>query len=312
MRPRLCAVTVDLDEVYCYSAIHGLGSLPGAADHAVYLKALPRLAEVFARLSVPATFFVVGKDLEHAHARRALQDLHAHGHEIGNHSQDHFYDLTRRPRDEQRAQVQRGADSIERAVGVRPVGFRSPGYTVTDALLSVLQELDVGYDSSVFPCPGYYAAKVAAISGYRLLGRTSHSIIDHPRVLSAPADPYRIGTPYTRRGSGLLELPIGVTHVLTGRLPFIGTSVVMAGAEGARWLCRGMLGRPLINLELHGMDAADADEDGLTALRRSQPDLRKSAQEKLATLEAVITQLGAAGYEFVTLAQAADRFAHAA
>lgn len=309
---RLCAVSVDLDEVYCYSAIHGLGSLPGDADHAVYQKALPRLAALFAELSLPATFFAVGKDLEHAAASSALRALRAQGHEIGNHTQDHLYDLTRRSRSEVREQVERGADSIERAVGVRPVGFRSPGYTVTDALFEVLRELNVSYDSSVFPCPSYYAAKLAAISSYRLLGRTSHSIVDHPRVLSAPADPYRVGKPYTTRGDALLELPIGVTRARTGRLPFIGTSVIMAGAHGARWLCQGMIGRPLINLELHGIDAADAQQDGLMALQAHQPDLRKSAEEKLATLRAVIQCVREAGYELVTLAQAAERFAAAA
>jgi len=311
-RTRLCAISVDLDEIYCYAAIHGLHALPADAAHAVYKRAVPRLAELFARLDVPATFFAVGKDLDEAHARATLAQLAAAGHEIGNHSHDHHYDLTRRPRAELREQVSRAADAIERAVGARPLGFRAPGYTVTDELLDVLQELGVRYDSSVFPCPSYYAAKLAAISSYRLLGRSSHSIVDHPRVLGAPADPYRIGKPYTQRGSALLELPIGVTRAATSRLPFIGTSVILAGAQGARWLTRGMLGRPLINLELHGIDAADAEADQLGELRRVQPDLRKPAAEKLAILEAVIGQVRAAGYQLVTLAQAAEVFAEAA
>jgi peptidoglycan/xylan/chitin deacetylase (PgdA/CDA1 family) len=310
--PRLLCVSVDLDEVYCYSAIHALSELPAESAHAVYRKAVPRLAALFSSLSLPATFFAVGKDLADPQAQRALAALAAAGHEIGNHSHDHHYDLTRRSREEQRAQVALGADAIERAVGVRPVGFRAPGYTVTDTLLDVLQELSVRYDSSVFPCPAYYAAKLAAISGYRALGRRSHSIVDHPRVLRAPADPYRTGTPYTRRGRALLELPIGVTRAATGRLPFYGTSVIMAGAQGARWLCRAIAGRPLVNLELHGLDAADARQDGLQALQGAQPDLRKSAAEKLATLETVITCLRAEGYELATLAQAAEVFADAA
>ncbi|MEY4575375.1 MAG: hypothetical protein RL701_78 [Pseudomonadota bacterium] len=305
---RLCAVSVDLDEVPCYTAIHGLTQLPEASRHAVYRHALPRLAELFAQLEVPATFFAIGRDLVHQHAHDALRALAQAGHEIGNHSQDHWYDLTQHSRAEMRAQVADAAHNIERATGSAPRGFRAPGYTITDELFAVLQELGVVYDSSVFPCPAYYGLKVAAIRSYQLRGRPTHSVVDHPRVLSAPTEPYRIGTPYTRRGTGLLELPIGVTRTVTGRLPFIGTSVIMAGRRGASLLCRAMTGRRLINLELHGIDAADAQLDGLTALQRAQPDLRMSARDKLAVLEHTLLELRAAGYRFVTLETAARAF----
>jgi hypothetical protein len=309
---RLCAVSVDLDEIPCYTAIHGL-SLPltEAAQQAVYRKALPRLAALFDAHGVRATFFAIGRDLEHAHAASALRTLAAQGHEIGNHSYGHRYDLTRMPEHEMRADVARGIEAIERAVGQRPRGFRAPGYTFTDTLSRVLQELEVGYDSSVFPCPAYYAPKLLALGAYRVLDRPTRSIPDHPRVLSAPADPYHMGESYTRRGSKLLELPVGVTRDLTGRLPFIGTSLTLAGRAGAELLCRLIEGRELINLELHGIDAADAEQDELTSLQASQFDLRKSAAVKLDILGATLDRLSRAGYSFVTLAEAAAEFADA-
>jgi peptidoglycan/xylan/chitin deacetylase (PgdA/CDA1 family) len=308
---RLCSVSVDLDEIPCYAAIHGLPEPSGPSATAIYRCALPRLAAEFAALQIPATFFAIGKDLQHAHARTALAQLAAQGHEIGNHSLDHLYDLTRRSRAEMRAQVAGGSEAIERALGRAPVGFRAPGYTVNDTLLSVLSELGVQYDSSVFPCPFYYSAKLAAISGYRLLARPSHSVVDHPRVLSAPADPYRIGTPYTRRGNALLELPIGVTRASSGQLPYIGTFLTMGGERGARWLSARIAGRSHVNLELHGIDASDAELDGLGQLRAHQPDLRRSAAAKLAALRAALMYLRAQGYRFVTLAEAARAFASA-
>lgn len=303
---KLCAVSVDLDEIPCYTAIHGLDlSLTEAARQAVYRKALPRLATLFDAHGARATFFAIGQDLEHAHASEALRELAAQGHEIGNHSYDHRYDLTRLPRAEMRAQVERGSEAIERAVGQRPRGFRAPGYTFTDTLADVLRELEVSYDSSVFPCPAYYTPKLLAIGAYRLLRRPTRSIPDHPRVLTAPGDPYRMGASYTRRGNGLLELPIGVTRDETGRLPFIGTSLTLAGRAGAELLCRMTEGRELINLELHGIDAADAELDELTSLRKAQWDLRKSAQAKLDILDAALAHISRAGYSFVTLAEAA-------
>jgi peptidoglycan/xylan/chitin deacetylase (PgdA/CDA1 family) len=306
---RLCAVSVDLDEAGCYSAIHGLPELPEPASHAVYRRALPRLLDLFETMSIPATLFACGRDLTDSVAAQTLRAAADNGYEIGNHSQDHLYDLSRRSRAEIRAQVLEGIESIERATGQKPVGFRAPGYTINDAMFEVLTELDVTYDSSVFPCPAYYAAKSLAIGHYRARGRPTHSVIDDPRVLLAPAEPYRVGRPFYREGHGLLELPIGVTRDLTARLPFIGTYVVLAGVRGARLLTRLIAGRSLVNLELHGIDAADAHDDGLQALAvPQQPDLRLRARDKLKNLRAALEALRERGYEFVTLRDAARVF----
>ena len=199
-------------------------------------------------------------------------------------------------------------DAIEGATGRRPVGVRTPGYLINDTVFDALDALGVRYDSSVFPCPTYYSAKTAALSAIALRRRTSHSIMGDPRVLLAPADPYRVGRPYYRRGEGLLELPIGVTRGTTARLPYIGTSLVMGGEPTARWLTQRIVGRPLVNLELHGMDLCDAELDGLDWLRPHQPDLRKPLEHKRRALEAAVWTLRGAGYSFVTLAQAAERF----
>jgi peptidoglycan/xylan/chitin deacetylase (PgdA/CDA1 family) len=306
---KLAAVSVDLDEIPCYAAIFGIDA-PREAARAIYDKALARFDALFAREEIPATFFAIGRDLDRENGAR-LKALAERGHEIANHSLSHFYDLTRRDRREMTREVAGGIEAIERATSVVPVGFRAPGYTINDALFEVLAELRVGYDSSVFPCPSYYSAKAAAISTIRLRGRRSHSIVDDPRVLSAPADPYRIGDPYWRRGDGMIELPIGVTRA--ARLPYIGTTVVLSGTIGASVLTRMIAGRPLVNLELHGIDLADAREDGLQFLAPHQRDLRVSAADKEAALASAFARLRSSGYRFVTLREAAreasERFA---
>lgn len=307
--PRLCAVSIDLDEIDCYTAIHGLPATSGAPAHAVYRRALPRLLALFEELSVPLTLFAIGRDLDDERAARQIEAAARSGHEIGNHTLDHHYDFSRRSEAEIRAQIEGGARAIARVTGRAPSGFRAPGYTITDGVFDVLAQLGVGYGSSVFPCPAYYALKLAAIAQYRLRGRPTRSIIDHPRVLTAPAEPYRVGSPYPRRGSGLLELPIGVTRDHYGRLPYLGTSVVLAGARGVRALTEAVVGRGLINLVLHGIEGADAHADDLTALRAHQPDLRIAAADKLATLRSTVLALRERGYTFVTLADAAAAFA---
>jgi peptidoglycan-N-acetylglucosamine deacetylase len=307
---RLCALSVDLDEVPCYAAIYGLpppgGDHPSA--HAIYRNALPRWEALCDQLGIRATFFAIGSDMKDAQAAQAIARLHAAGHEIGNHSFHHRYDLTRMPRDVMREDVEAGMAALTAVTGERPLGFRAPGYVVSDTLFQELESLGVLYDSSVFPCPAYYTAKALAISWIRMRGRSSRSIVDDPRVLMAPADPYRIGRPYYRRGQGLLELPIGVTSERSGRLPFIGTYIVLGGSPGALWLARQVRERPLVNLEAHGIDLADADEDGLAFLRPHQVELKRDVRDKRAALESAIWTLRGAGYEFVTLSEAARRF----
>jgi peptidoglycan-N-acetylglucosamine deacetylase len=305
---RLCALSVDLDEIPNYHAIHGLPGPQGRGATAVYDVALGRLEGLAGAHGIPLTLFAVGADLDRAESAAGLRRIVALGHEVGNHTLDHLYDLTRRSTGEMTHQVQGGIDAIERATGARPSGFRAPGYTVTDALYAVLEECGVVYDSSVFPCPPYYLAKAAAMGLVRLRGSVSRSILDRPSVLTAPTRPYRIGRPYHRRGDGLVELPIQVTRYL--RLPFIGTTVTLAGADRARWLTRLVIGEPLVNLELHGIDVLDAG-DGLEALRPHQVDVRVAHAQKLEALSAVIETLRGAGYAFVRLDAAAREWSRA-
>jgi len=301
---RLASISIDLDEVPRYAAIHGLETPGGPGAHAVYDRCVPRLTAWLDDESIRATFFAIGEDLEREENRKRIATLHRAGHEIGNHSYHHHYDLTRRAAADILEDVERGAEVIEEACGKRPTGFRAPGYTVSDPLFGALEASGVEYDSSVFPCPSYYAAKAAALAAIKVRGRKSASMLDTPAVLRAPREPYRVGRPYWRRGDGVLELPIGVTPL---QLPYIGTSLVLRGERIAERLTKQMLGRELINLELHGFDAADAVEDGLEELVPHRADLKRRATDKLRSLSAAIRVIRDAGYELVTLAEAARR-----
>src|SRR5262249_54824418 len=138
----------------------------------------------------------------------------------------------------------------------------------------------------------------------RARGKTSASILDTPRVLAAPTSPYRPGRPWYRPGTrALLELPIQVTR--GPRLPFIGTSVMLAG-RFAGVFARQCVGAPLVNLELHGIDFLDVT-DGLEALAHSQRELRIPLEERLASLRRAVATLREAGYSCVTLDEAAAR-----
>lgn len=301
---RLCSFSVDLDEIGCYSAIHGLAA--DAECHVVFDLALGRILDFAASYRLPLTLFLIARDLDRQQNVGILRRAVDQGHEIANHSLDHLYDLTRHERAVQVRQVVEANQRIETLLGVRPAGFRAPGYTMSDSLMSVLGEAGFSYDSSVFPCPAYYAAKSAALLGMRLRGRVSKSVLDTPSVLRAPTLPYRTNAPYWARGTGLLELPIQVVGPL--RLPFIGTALTLLGPTGAQWLTRALVGQPFVNLELHGIDFLEASEVP-EALRAVQPDLRVPLARKLQVFETVLSTLRLHGYSAVRLDEAARTFA---
>jgi hypothetical protein len=274
----------------------------GPASTLVYDVAVDRLLDFAGTAGAPLTLFAIGADLARAASAARLRAARDAGHEIANHSLDHRYDLVRLSKDEIRAQIDQGSSTIERAAGERPSGFRAPGYTITDAVFDTLAELGVAYDSSVFPCPPYWAAKATAIGWIAARGRESRAILDTPAVLRAPTRPYRVGKPFWKRGRGMLELPVQVTRGL--RLPFIGTYLTLGGPTGARWLTRMCIGEPFVNLELHGIDVLDV-ADGLDELRPHQPDVRVPSATKLAALHTTVETLRRAGYSFVTLREAA-------
>jgi hypothetical protein len=303
---KICSVSVDLDPLACYYGIHGLGSPPPQLRDVILRRALPRFAATFRRYGLSATFFVVGADLlEDPAGRASLGELARAGHELGNHSQNHRYELARLDAATIQEEVGRAHALIGEVAGAPPVGFRAPGYEVSKRLFDALEAHEYQYDSSIFPSWPYYFAKVAVITMMALWGRRSHSVIGDPRVLGASAQPYRPSrSPFCRGQRPLVELPIAVSPFL--RLPAIGTLLLTASTRMRGLVLESMRARPFFNLELHGIDLIDAEEDGIpAALVARQPDLRIPLERKSRALSAILDRL-APDYRFATLAEVAS------
>ena len=128
--------------------------------------------------------------------------------------------------------------------------------------------------------------------------------MDMTRVCQAGA----AGAPYRRGNLPIVELPVTVTPLL--RLHVIGTTLVISPEWLRRRLVASALATQHFNLELHGIDLADAVADGISpALVSRQPDLRVSLERKLAALDKTLSEARAAAAKFLTLAEAAEHFA---
>lgn len=99
-------------------------------DDGPFPETTPRVLDLLAKHDVKATFFVIGRyldgDSERAAAsREVLKKTAAAGHLIGNHTHDHSL-LTNITHTQVLDQIDRGASSIERVIGNKPLLIRPP------------------------------------------------------------------------------------------------------------------------------------------------------------------------------------------
>jgi peptidoglycan-N-acetylglucosamine deacetylase len=310
----ICAVSIDLDAIACYYRIHGLGVAPVALRHLIIERCVPRAAAIFAEHKLQVTWFVVGQDVDVAKTPSAapsadiLAERAECGDELGNHSYSHRYELAQLDAATIADEVARGHRAIAGVTDAPVRGFRSPGYDASPALFAALCNMGYAYDSSLFPAPGYYAAKAVVMGALSLLGRPSGAVLTNPRGLLAPIDPYRpsLQSPWKRGTAPFIELPISVTP--WARLPAIGTSLLIAPQPFRRYVLAKMAQRAFFNFEMHGIDFCDARLDELPReLVARQPDLRLPFERKAERLSAMLRTI-AAGADMMTLDRAARRF----
>ena len=87
--------------------------------------AAPRLLKLFADEDIPTTWYIPGITVDTYES--ICRDIHGAGHEIGHHGYDHISPAGLE-REAELDQLKRGAGAIERIIGKRPRGYRSPAW----------------------------------------------------------------------------------------------------------------------------------------------------------------------------------------
>lgn len=285
----MLGISLDLDPLDCYRRIHGLSPTSGGPDPVLSL-AVERFVELLASLGMRGTLFAVGETLAAAEPRRALVGAARAGHEIGNHTWSHPYDLSRLPPEKIEREIRLAQEAILEAVGEPPVGFRAPGYLLGRHVLEKLGPLGIRYDASALPSPAYQTAKAAAVLGLWLRGRPSQAVLGDPREAFGPRLPYRpaLERPYRRGAAALVELPISAVF----GIPLVGGVLAWAGPAWARRLGQLVARRPFVHLELHGVDLLDPVRDGIEPELGGLADLRLSLDRKRSSILSFLEGLG--------------------
>lgn len=107
---------------------------------------VPNILELLREEDLPATFFIPGWVVENR-TRQAEAILHA-GHEVAHHGYLHRWVDPDFP-DEEVEELEKGLHALERHLGVRPKGYRSPAGETSSNLIKLLNERGFLYDSSL-------------------------------------------------------------------------------------------------------------------------------------------------------------------
>lgn len=109
---------------------------------------VPRILKLLSKYNLPATFFIPGYTADrYPDVVRSIANA---GHEIGHHGYLHEPPNLLTPEEKERKVIKRGLEALERVVGERPRGFRSPSAELSKATFGILAEYGFEYDSSQF------------------------------------------------------------------------------------------------------------------------------------------------------------------
>lgn len=145
----LASISLDLDNQWSYMQIHGD---EGWEKFPSYLDIfIPYVLKILEDLDLKITFFIVGQDAVIEENKEYLRMIVDHGHEIGNHSFHHESWLQTYSREKIEDEIQLAENVIFDVTGQRTIGFRGPGFSWSNDLLTVLQKRGYQYDTSTLP-----------------------------------------------------------------------------------------------------------------------------------------------------------------
>jgi hypothetical protein len=256
------------------------------------------------------TVLVVGQDAALDRHRDLLASIAAAGHEIGNHSFHHEPWLHLYPEAQLEEELGRAEEQIERATGRRPIGFRGPGFTLSESTVRVLARRGYRYDASTLPtflgplARAYYFFQSSLGEEER---EKRKALFGSLRDGLRPLRPYR----WDVGGGPLVEIP--VTTMPFFRVPIhVSYVLYLSALRPALGLAYFRAAVALIersgvepSLLLHPLDFLGAEDDSDLSFF---PAMGLPRARKLELLDAVL-RLYSERFEVATLERHADAIA---
>ncbi len=207
MKPQkpIASLSLDLDDKWCYLKIHGDAGWETFPSY--FGLVIPRILSFLQERNLKITFMVVGQDAALEHNHDLLKSLGQAGHEIGNHSFNHESWMHLYAEEEIEADLVKAEAAIEQATGIRPIGFRGPGFSIGYKIMQVLARRGYLYDASTFPT---YLGPLARAYYFMTTRLTPEEKAKRRELFGTFKDGLRTNAAYRWRyqGDELIEIPV--------------------------------------------------------------------------------------------------------
>ncbi len=208
-------LSLDLDNQWSYMKTHGD---PEWSQYPSYLDVvIPHFLKLLRDHDLKITVFIVGQDAAIESNLDALKLISADGHEIGNHSFKHEPWLQRYTREEIVAEFETTEQALAAISDQRLIGFRGPGYSLSNDVLEVLCERGYQFDASTLPT---FLGPLARMYYFFRSNLSDQQSEDRSNLFGSFADGFRRLKPYrwnTAKGQ-ITEIPVTTIPIL--RAPF--------------------------------------------------------------------------------------------
>jgi len=139
-------LTFDFDAICIWIGPRGSDSPSAISRGEFAVVGVQRILKVLSERKIKSTFFIPGHTVETYPA--SVQAILTDGHELGHHGYLHENPCGL-SKDEERRVLVRGFEVMDRIVGVRPVGYRSPSWDNSPNTIDLLLEYGFRYESSL-------------------------------------------------------------------------------------------------------------------------------------------------------------------
>jgi peptidoglycan/xylan/chitin deacetylase (PgdA/CDA1 family) len=209
------------------------------------------------------------------------------GHEIGNHSFHHEPWLRNYTTEQIEAEIISATEAIQDATGVRPTGFRGPGFSLSRPTLDALARNDYRYDCSTFPT---YIGPLARAYYFMTAKLTPAERAQRKELFGSVTDGLRPLRQYEwdLGDRSLVEIPVTTFPVLKIPIHFsyvlymatVLPPLALPYFRSALMACRALRVAP--SLLLHPLDFLDGTDVKTLAFF---PAMKLPKERKLAILE---------------------------
>jgi hypothetical protein len=275
---------------------------------------LDTFSDFLQQYDIKATLFMVGNDFLHKKNHDAIRSIAEKGHEIANHTMTHTQGFRFLSPEQKESEIAGMEQVCTEITGIRPVGFRSPGWNISNDSLPILKRRGYLYDSSIFPTYMMPLLKLLHWKSMRSRTGGDRTTMGLMRYMIAPTTPYRTtSNSLAQRGTDeFVEFPVTVTPFL--RLPFSATFLLAIGLEIFRPLYKTLKSMKYpIQFQFHLSDFVDYSHADLADQVPGRGEglyipkaLRTPLSDKLMLFRNALEMI-AMDYQFITLGKWAEQ-----